>query len=342
MKVTTQKTADHCLVEVANDSGMTAVFSSLGASIRDIKVPDRTGESKTVTLCPVDEERNRNGYYGKTIGRTSGRIEGASFEIDGRRANLEKNNGGCDNLHGGKSGLHAKVFDCNIAEYADYTDVVFEYFSPDGEGGYFGNVNIKITYRVYSKENRFKIFYDCTSDCKTLLNLTNHVYWNLSGNMVETNAKDLLYINADKYCKLNDRLIIDGVVPVTPHMDFRTPHAIGDYIEEPDVQMYTRGYDHPYALNTKSVDETACTLESLHSGIKLEVRTSYPFVVFYSDCQANGKTEFYNGVISKKYLGVCLECQYHSDGTHHGVEKCGIIDENHPYKEEVEYIFTVV
>ena len=136
-------------ITLCNKKFMEIKLSTCGAGIKEIKVPDKNGIIKTVTLAPVDNERYNQAYHGKIIGRTSGRIENATFTIDGKTANLEKNNQGIDNLHGGTTGLHQQNFEVSIEENIEFTDVVFTYFSPDGEGGYFGNINITITYRVY-------------------------------------------------------------------------------------------------------------------------------------------------------------------------------------------------
>ena len=324
MEISEKKISDHSVIKLYNAAGMVLTLSSLGAAIREVRIPDKNGETKTVTLCPVDEEANRYGYYGKTIGRTAGRIAGARFTIDGKVAFLEKNNRGVDNLHGGSEGFHAKVFGYSLKEEAEFTDAVFTYFS-----------------KVYENENKFVIYFGADSDEKILMNMTNHVYWNMGGDLSESVKDQILYINADRYGKLNERLIVEKVLPVTKHMDFRKPHAVGDYIEEDDVQQYTAGYDHPYFFKSAGCDKTACTLYSEKSGIKLEMRTTYPAVVLYTNNYPDERLEVFPGKKSSRYLALCLECQYHPDGVHQCPENCGILSPGKPYFEEVQYIFTV-
>ena len=314
-------------------------LTNLGAAIREIRVPDKYGNIKTVTLSPVKDEEFLNAYHGKTIGRTAGRITGAKFTIDGKTANLERNNCGEDNLHGGSCGFHTVKFGCEVKQGREYSDIIFKYTSPDGESGYFGNVNIKVTYRVYDEKNVFRIIYDGTSDTKTLLNLTNHVYFNVSGNLEESVKEQKLYINAPKVGKLSERLTVEEIVPVTEEMNFKTPHKIGDFIYRDNVQKYTKGYDHPYFLAPHKFEDLAASLYSKISGICLEIRTTYPCIVFYADGQADTRVEVMQDRYDEQYLAACLECQYHPDGIHQSPENCGIVSPEHPYHEEIEYKF---
>lgn len=341
MEINVKEVNDHSLIKVYNDAGMIIALSSLGAGIREVRVPDKTGDTKTVTLCPVEEEENRYGYYGKTIGRTSGRIAEARFNIDGKVAFLEKNNFSRDNLHGGRTGLHAQVFGYEIIESEDFCDVVFSYLSKDDEGGYFGQADIKVTYRIFNTVNKFAIRFDADVNEKLLLNLTNHVYWNLGGDLSEKITEEMLYINADRYGKLNERLIVEKITPVTKHMDFRKPHKIGDFIDEEDVQEFTKGYDHPFFFKTAGADKTACAAFSEKSGIRLDVRTTYPCVVLYTSNYADEHLELFRGVKGSRYLGFCLECQYHPDGIHQMSENCGLCEPDKPYHEETEYLFSI-
>lgn len=341
-KITIENEREYVDVTVRNGCGMTIVLCSLGAAIRSIRVPDRDGREKCVTIGPVKEELFRTAYHGKTIGRTAGRIAGATFSIDGKRADLEKNNFGRDNLHGGGQGFHAKNFGYEIGGGDGFTDVIFRYFSPDGEGGYFGNVEVTVTYRIREQENAFSIVYGGKSDVKTLLNLTNHVYLNMSGDAERTVKEQILYINARTFGRLNDRLVVEEILPVNEEMDFSSPHLIGDFIEREGVQRDTKGYDHPYFLSPHAFDEAVCSLYSPFSGIKAEIRTTYPCVVFYADGQADGSVEVFPGKFDEKYLAACLECQYHPDGVHQDPARCGIVAPERPYREEICYRFLTV
>lgn len=341
MQIKTENVNEYQNIILQNETGLTLTLCSLGASIREIAVPDKTGKSRVVTMRPADEDAFRSAYYGKTIGRTAGRIEGATFTINGKTAKLEKNNRGTDNLHGGKSGLHAQVFAVKTAVTPDGADVVFTYRSPDGEGGYFGNADIAVTYRVKEKENAFRIIYDAAVDEPTLLNFTNHVYLNVGGDLSESVTEQTLYIAASRMAKLNERLIVEGIVPVTQGTDFRTPHKIGAYIFTPEIQQYTGGYDHVYFLDTPDMDTEACKLSSAHSGITLGMRTTSPCVVFYSNSMPKTGVPMAPGnKPDERYIAACLECERFSGGYRAYPETCAVTTPDRPYHEETEFRFT--
>ena len=320
MKITENSAGGAKAFTLCNQAGLEVTLGSLGAGIKSIKVPDRAGVSREV-LKP-----SRLGYggeyHGLTVGRTAGRIEGAEFEIDGRVARLDKNNFKTDNLHGGFNGLNKKVFSAEVEENKDYADVKFEYESPDGEGGYFGKVIFTIIYRVYERENKLKILFGAVPDCKTLVNLTNHAYFNLSGGGDITDH--VLFIDASMVGIPDERLIVRKPEEVSPKFDFRTPRKIGEFIHDREVAAITGGYDHPYFLDKKS--GTAAWLYSEESGIRLEVKTSYPCAVLFTDNQDGHKS-------------VCLECQYHPNGIHANPGFCGICTPENPYSEFTELEF---
>ena len=309
-------------ITLTNKTNMTIKLSSLGAGIREVKVPDKNGDVKLITLSYTNDEYYNEFYHGKIIGRTSGRMENASFEIDGKVAKLEKNNKDMDNLHGGNTGLHHQNFDYRIIENNEYTDIIFNYLSPDGEGGYFGNIAINITYRIYE-------------DIKNLLNITNHVYWNLSGDLKETILDHELYINADKRGVLNERSILTDIIPVSKEFDFRIPKLIGLDIKHEDVTLNTGGYDHPfYLVDNKNV---VSSLSSKASGVNLDIKTSYPVVVFYSNNYPECDKLITNDKYDDMHMAVCLECQYSPNSVIMTPDKSGIFDKE--YNEWIEYEF---
>ncbi len=313
-------------VTLKNSVGLEIKLSALGAGIMSVKLPDRDGVARELTRLP-DSGYGKE-YHGMTIGRTSGRIENAEFTLDGHDVKLEKNNYGVDNLHGGSTGLHSKLFSMTMVKGETSTDVVFKCESPDGEGGYFGNVKVTITYRIYEKENRFAILFDAVPDTKTLLNLTNHVYWNMSGDLRAPTTEQVVYLNASRVGVLNERLIVQKISEVPEQFDFRTPKKPGLHINDEFVQRYTHGYDHPFFLDDRGTDKVACSLYSELSGIKLSVKTTYPCVVVYGDN--------FGG-----YKAICFECQYHPDGIHACPDDCGVCSPEKPYSEVMEYIFEV-
>ena len=341
MRIEYKTVTDYKQITLENSAGMQLTLTALGAAIREVKMTDREGVLRTVTLCPTNEKVFREKHYGKTVGRTAGRIANATFTIDGKTAVLEKNNFGTDNLHGGEKGFHSVIFADEVRQGKEYTDVVFSYTSPDGEGGYFGTVDVKVTYRVWETRNIFSTIYDATTDTKTLLNLTNHVYWNMSGDLRESAKDQMIRIVASNTAQLNERLCIEEIIPVPNTMDFRVSHKMGDHIGDESVQRYTRGYDHPYFLDQPGLQHTACAMQSNLSGIRLDVTTTYPCVVFYANCQAVPKNEVFPGKRDEQYLAACFECQYNPDGIHRTPDDCGVLSPDKPYHEETRYIFTV-
>lgn len=313
-------------VTLNNNRGMAVTLCAAGAGIMSIKVPDRDGTPREVTKL------GKNGYatdfHGLTIGRTSGRISNAEFSIGDKTAHLQKNNFGVDNLHAGRSGLFSRLFDMRVTESINRAEVEFTYFSPDGEGGYFGNADIRIIYYAYNDKNVLGINFCAVPDCATLFNMTNHVYFNMSGDLREPFSEQLMFINASRYGVLNERLVLQEVVPVTPPFDFTTPRKAITTLNDESVQRYSHGYDHPFFLDARGLDITACSLHSETSGIRLNVKTTYPCVVVYGDNFAGN-------------MGVCFECQYNPDGIHMSPHDCGIATPDDPYNETTEFWFDI-
>ena len=341
MKITERKyTVDNRIyteIRIENDCGMTVALSDCGAGIRDVYVPDRDGMPQLVTLRPADETLMLRAAHGKTIGRTAGRIANAEFTIGERTAHLEKNNRGVDNLHGGSASFRYKKFEYSVREFDDCAEVEFTYFSPDGEGGYFGNVTLSVTYALYAHENKLVIRYRGTCDEKTLLNVTNHAYWNLSGNLRETVENHIMRINASRFGYVNERGVTVDETAVTPEFDFRTAHAIGEFIDSPEVQRVTCGYDHPFFLDGN--DGTfAVSVYSPASGIEMRVSTDYPCVVIYTN-NSPKDARLFGGGTDGKYMAVCTECQYHPDGIHRQPHACGVFSPEKPYENEIVFEF---
>ena len=332
MKVSITK-KEYIIIDVENDSKLHIIFTNHGAAIKDIYY-----ENKLMTLRPIDDAiyYDSRYFYGKTVGRSAGRIKNATYTLNHRTAFLEKNNFGVDNLHGGINGLHSKDFNYSIQENKDYLDVVFTYASPDLEGGYLYSCDITITYRVYRIVNMIDIIYDATSDTLNFLNLTNHTYFNLSGNLRKNILSDKLYINASKIGLLSDILIIQKKIDVDEVMDFRKPKEIGKHMHNEILQKKTKGYDHQYFLDEVGIDKLAAKLEG--EAVNLEVYTTYPCIVFYSGNHPLD-SEVYKGVKDSNHLALCLECQFHPDGIHQEKENYGLFDHNHPYHEITRYQF---
>lgn len=339
MNIILKENHNTTIITVTNEK-LTLSFSTLGASIRDITFFDKNKQKVVITARPQHEEDlfKDDSYYGKTIGRTAGRLKNATYTIDNKVAHIEKNNFDTDNLHGGKNGLHNKNFSYQIIKKEAYYAVVFSYFSPNLEGGYLEDLNIQVTYRLYQNEDTLEIIYDAISSAPTLVNLTNHTYFNLSGNLKSTVLNHELTINASNVGQLNERLIIEKIIPVNKVMDFRKTKRIGLDIENPELQKITKGYDNQYFLDNPNLSNLAARCYCPESGIMLEVYTTYPCLVFYSNNYFTNY-ELFKGIIDQKYLAFCLECQFHPDGIHQEKDPKNIVTPNNPYHQVTRYCF---
>jgi len=289
--------------------------TNYGARVVALCVPDKDGNPVDVATgySSLDEYINQpEQFFGAAIGRYGNRIAKATFQIDSINYQLVANDG-VNHLHGGPKGYFDVVWK---AEQVSPTKIIFTYTSPDGEEGYPGNLEISIMYEV-TASNEFRIEYAATTDKTTVCNLTNHTYFNLSGEGAETINDHLLMINADKYTPVDSTLIPTGelaTVEGTP-MDFTKPTAIGARVNDDFVQLkYGGGYDHNWVISKQSEGvELIATLESPVTGIKMEVYTDQPGLQFYGGNFMNGKN---SGKAGKPYVyrsALCLETQHFPD-----------------------------
>ena len=321
------------LISVKNSKGLEVTLSSFGASFRSIKLNGRE-----LTLTPLEPKEFIMGYQGKTIGRSSGRIENATYTLNGRTAVLGKNSSGVDNNHGAAAGFNSKLFEAMVKENLEYTDVEFRYFSPDMDGGYPEDVFVKITYRIFMQENRIDILMDGETENVAMLNMTNHVFWNLNGDLCEPIFNHELYINADTYGVVNERTLVVR----REHdyrFDFTRPMRVGEHINDKEVQENTRGYDHPFYLNERGLNKPCAIMYSPLSKIKLTVHTTYPCVVVYSNNWADPAMRVLEDVYDMKHLAICLECQYAPNSINTNPKEAGVFSKEEPFHEEISFKF---
>ncbi|SHS67137.1 aldose 1-epimerase [Mycobacteroides abscessus subsp. abscessus] len=310
-----EKTVDVYTLE--NDHGMSVSCITLGCIITKIMTPDRGGTLENVVIGydSVDAYLSDSYYLGAVIGRFAGRIAGASFELDGKMYPLAKNNNG-NHLHGGLKGFDKVIWDAEVIEHEGEAGVQFSYFSPDGEEGYPGNLNVNVLYSL-NNQNELTIRYTAKSDQKTVLNMTNHSYFNLSGDLKRDTLDHSLQIKSSKYLELNDELLPLKIAEVqgTP-FDFTAGHRIREGAESDFSQnkLAGGGYDHPFILDTNHDNEII--LQDDESGRSLTIETEEVAVVLYSGTQIQENGEI-RGVPARKYLGLCLETQGLPDAVHH-------------------------
>lgn len=303
------------LYVLTNANGVEVTLTNYGGRIVSVMVPDREGNMKDVVLGfdNIDDYVNVNNNFGATIGRYGNRIANGKITVEGVEYQLPKNNFG-HTLHGGPKGFDKKVF--NAEQINDQT-VVFTCLSKDGEANFPGNLDVKVTMTL-TDDNAIDLQYEATTDKETVVNLTNHSYFNLSGDGNNTILNDSLTIYADAFTPVDDTFMTTGEISLvegTP-MDFRTPAAIGARIDNYDYAQLKNGdgYDHNWVLNTRGdVTQVAATVYSPATGIVLDVYTDEPGVQVYTGNFLDGTVTGKNGAVYAKRNAICLETQKYPD-----------------------------
>lgn len=326
-----------------NGNGFQVNILNLGGIITEIYVNDKNGESKNVVLGYDSLEKyiDNPAYPGAVIGRTAGRIKNGCFSVDGTVYNLYKNNGQ-NSLHGGSRGLNSKIFD--VRELCDGIELFYE--SPHLEEGYPGNVNFKICYTV-SEDNCLTVTYEAESDRKTYVNLTNHTYFNLSGEISENGDEQILKIDSDKVCELGEGLIPTGLFINVENtaFDFRKALSIKEGMEKGHSQFdITRAYDHPFVLNSNKIGKIPqVTLYSNYSGINMEVYTTENTAVIYTGNYLDEVPVFYskrgNLEKNKRYMGVTVETQDYPNGINEGNFGVKLLEKGEKYIQKTIFKF---
>ncbi len=300
---------------LSNKNGMEMTVTNYGAKIVSLSVPDKKGKLTDVVLGHnnIDEYlTSQEPYFGAVCGRTGNRIAKGKFTLDGKEYTLAINNGP-NNLHGGIKGFNAVVWD---AKQTDEQTIELTYFSKDGEEGFPGNLTTTITYKL-TDDNAVEIDYKATTDQATIINLTNHSYFNLSGAGDPYIGDHLLQINAETYLPTDDTAIPYGKpekVEGTP-MDFRSYHEIGARINEDFQQLiFGKGYDHTYILNKKGNELSLCSKAvSPKTGIVMDTYTTEPGVQLYTGNWMTGEFKAKEGKCYPMRSAFCLETQHFPD-----------------------------
>lgn len=293
-----------------SNHSMSVSFLNYGGIITKILVPDRFGNKENIVLRYQDYKHYETNpfYLGAIIGRVAGRIKNASVQIKNSEYRLDQNEG-FHHLHGGEKGFHNVLWDFNTFQEEDGIGVTLTYTSLDGESGYPGNVDVKVTYCLTLK-NEFLIDYEATTDKETILTLTNHSYFNLSGNLKNTVSDHEVTIDSSKILKLDKDLIpfdIEENVSETG-FDFRKGRLLqeGFVSNNEQNQLVGCGYDHYFLFDNQVARQVI--VKDNESGRIMKIKTDQPGMVMYT---ANGMQEgiMLNNLKSKKYLGVCFETQ---------------------------------
>jgi aldose 1-epimerase len=331
------------LYVLTNKNGMEACITNFGGRIVSIMVPDKNGKLCDVVLGHSsinDYVKDSGGNFGALIGRYGNRINHGRFTLDGKTYQLPQNNyGHC--LHGGPKGFHNAMWD---AKQIDGHTLELTIESPDGYAGFPGNVDVKVVYTL-NDDNSLSIDYSATTDKPTILNLTNHSYFNLSGDPSKDVMGENLMINADGFTPIDSTFMIDGTIaPVagTP-FDFRTPKAIGKDINADNIQLKNgHGYDHNFVLNTKGdINKVAACVSDPVSGITMEVYTIEPGLQVYVGNFLDGKVIGKNGIAYPHRSAICLESQHYPDSPNQKAYPSPVVRPGQQYKSECIYKFKV-
>jgi len=308
---------------LTNAAGIKARIMTYGATVQSIDVPDRDGQFANVALGfrTFDDyfanTRARSGetYFGSTVGRYANRIAHARFTLDGTTYHLPANNG-TNTLHGGPHGFDEKLWHAKATHGPDGPGVTMRYRSPDGQEGFPGTLSVQVSFTL-TDGNGLWMHYTATTDKPTVINLTNHTYFNLAGEGSGDVYRQVLQLNADDYTPVNASLIPTGeIAPVagTP-LDFTQPTAIGDRIRDSFRQLVlAHGYDHNFVINRPQGSRAllpAATAEDPRSGRELRVWTTEPGIQFYSGNFLDGSLVGTSGKTYRQSDGFTLETQHY-------------------------------
>lgn len=324
-----------------NRNGMVAAFTNYGGRLTGLWVPAKDGKMTDVVVgfnTVKDYQDASEPYFGATIGRYGNRIAKGKFTLDDKEYTLSINNPP-NTLHGGKKGFQYVVWD---ARQLNDSTLELTYLSKDGEEGFPGNLNVKVVYGL-TGNNELTMEYEATTDKKTVVNLTNHAFFNLNGEGSGTINDHVLQVDADRYTPVDATLIPTGKLePVggTP-FDFRKPTAIGARLDTNQQQLkYGKGYDHNFVLNGSGMKHAA-TITGDKSGIVMSISTEEPGLQFYGGNFMQSKNTFKGGAKDDFRTAFCLETQHFPDSPNQPAFPSTVLEPGKVYKTKSVYQFSV-
>lgn len=330
------------LYVLKNKAGMEVCATNYGGRIVSVMVPDRNNQWRDVVLGhdSIADYIHIDGNFGALIGRYGNRINQGRFTLDGVEYQLPQNNyGHC--LHGGPKGFHHSVWN---ATQPNDTTLELTLHSPDGEAGFPGNLDVKVVYTLTS-DNALCLQYTATTDKPTVVNLTNHSYFNLSGNAANDVLNDTVQFDADAFTPIDSTFMTWGEIrPVegTP-FDFRAGKTVGQDIEADDKQLKNGlGYDHNMVLNTGGdLSKVACRISDPTNGIVLRVYTTEPGIQFYTGNFLDGKVKGKGGIAYPRRGAICVETQHYPDSPNQPNYPSVVLRPGETYSSTCIYKFSV-
>jgi len=332
------------LYRLSNEAGMEVYVTNFGAVIPAILVPDKDGNSGDISLGFDNVERYTlpgDPSFGTVVGRYGNRIDGGKFELNGTVYELPINEDGNQNqLHGGSEGFSEQVW-----ETGEVTDnsIELSLVSPDGDMGYPGKLELSVRY-ILTEDNALEVIYKAFTDAPTVLNITQHTYFNLLGEGRGDILDHQLMLNADNYTPVNKRMIPTGkIAPVegTP-MDFTTPTKVGERINDDFEQLVLgNGYDHNWVLNSSGGITLAATLYCEETGRFLEVLTTEPGIQVYCGNFLNGSLTGKSGANYGKRTGICLETQHFPDSPNQSDFPTTVLNPGEEFNSKTVFKFSV-
>ncbi|MCQ2051213.1 MAG: galactose mutarotase [Bacteroidaceae bacterium] len=327
-----------------NAKGAELAVTNFAGAVCSLMVPDRNGKMASVVMGHDSLEHVMNSaetYLSVLIGRYGNRIAKGRFTLDGKEYTLATNDGP-NSLHGGPTGFHKRVWD---AEQTDKQTLKLHYLSADGEEGFPGNLDINVVYRL-TDNNEFAIEYSATTDARTIINLTHHAYFNLTG-MADPTPSVLDYkltVNADHYIPIDATAIPLGTIDAVEGtaFDFRTPHRIGDRIDSCLQTSNGNGYDHCWVLNKRQNGELSLAVRCADpaSGRVLECYTTEPGVQVYSGNWCSGSICAHGATLPRR-CAICFEAQRFPDSPNRPYFPSAILDPGQTYTQTTVYRFDV-
>jgi aldose 1-epimerase len=329
---------------LTNKNGMKVEVINYGGIITSLTAPDKNGKYQDVVLGftkPEDYFNDNPYFFGALIGRYGNRIANAKFTLEGKTYELDKNDGP-NSLHGGKEGFDTKIWTVEPVKEAQFPTLKLTYVSADGEEGFPGKLTATVLYTL-TDDNALEISYEATTDKATVVNLTQHSYFNLSGNFTQSITDHELQLKAEKFLPVNSTIIPTGEeksVKGTP-FDFTVSKPIGKDINSDDEQIRLgQGYDHNWILEGKGL-RTIATVYHPATGRIMEVMTDQPGVQFYSGNFLDGKYETKTGGKYEKRNGFCLETQHYPDSPNQKAFPSTELKPGQKYQTKTIYKFSV-